>query len=265
MAEFLEHDPFFAVEGDAFVPRPVCRGPWDPNSLHGRVVAGLLGAEAEHRHAEPRLRVARMTVDLWRLPGFDPITVTTNVRREGSRIRVVDAEAFAAGQSIGRASVVFLRETAQPEGQVWSPPPWDFPLPDALPPEPLPPVANEGWRPMWESRSQGRAFGAYAQKRLWMREVRPLVAGRPLTPFQRVALACDFTSPLANSGTIGLAYINVDITLYLHRYPAGEWIGFETTDHGAADGIAMGQCRLYDEQGPIGSSVVAALAQRRRA
>jgi acyl-CoA thioesterase len=98
-----------------------------------------------------------------------------------------------------------------------------------------------------------------------MREVRPLIAGRELTPFQRVAVAADFASPLANSGSSGLSYINVDITLYLHRYPAGEWVGFESTDHGASDGIAMGQCRLYDERGPIGAALVAAIAQRRRA
>jgi hypothetical protein len=258
-------DAFFIPEGDTFVPQPICRGPWDPNSLHGRVVAGLLGAEVERRHGEPRLRVARMTVDLWRLPDFTPIAVETRVQREGGRIRIVDAEAFAGGQSIGRASVVLLRESEQPSGDVWAPPAWDFPPPSALAPDPRPPIANEGWQPMWESRSQGRAFGVVAQKRTWMREVRPLIAGQPLTPFQRVAVACDFASPLANSGSAGLAYINVDITLYLHRYPGGEWIGFESTDHGASDGIAMGQCRLYDEDGPIGAATVAAVAQRRRA
>ncbi len=258
-------DAFFTPEGETFLPQPVCRGPWNPDSLHGRVVAGLLGAEVERRHAEPRLRVARMTVDLWRLPGFSPITVETRVQREGSRIRIVDAEAFAVGQSIGRASVVLLREGEQPAGEVWAPPAWDFPPPAALAPDPRPPVTNEGWQPMWESRTQGRTFGTVAQKRTWIREVRPIIAGRPLTPFQRAAVSADFASPLANSGSAGLAYINVDITLYLHRYPAGEWVGFETTDHGAADGIAMGQCRLYDEHGPIGAATVAAVAQRRRA
>lgn len=260
----MSTDAFFLPEGEAFVPQPICRGPWDPNSLHGRVIAGLLGAEVERRHAEPHLRVARMTVDLWRLPDFTPITIQTAIRREGSRIRVIDAEAIAAGQSIGRASFVLLRQSQQPPGNVWAPPTWDFPQPHDLPPDPRPPSANEGWQPMWESRSQGRTFGAVAQKRTWLRELRPLVAGRPLTPFQRVAVAADFASPLANSGSAGLAYINVDITLYLHRYPAGEWIGFESTDHGASDGIAIGQCRLYDEQGPIGAALVAALAQRRR-
>ncbi|MBW8856352.1 MAG: thioesterase family protein, partial [Bradyrhizobium sp.] len=34
-------------------------------------------------------------------------------------------------------------------------------------------------------------------------------------------------------------------------------------NHHATDGIAIGECWLYDEQGPIGTSTVAALAQRK--
>jgi hypothetical protein len=34
-------------------------------------------------------------------------------------------------------------------------------------------------------------------------------------------------------------------------------------NHQATDGIAIGECFLYDQQGPIGSSTVAALAQRK--
>jgi len=33
--------------------------------------------------------------------------------------------------------------------------------------------------------------------------------------------------------------------------------------HHASDGIAIGECWLYDENGPIGTSTVAALAQRK--
>jgi hypothetical protein len=97
-----------------------------------------------------------------------------------------------------------------------------------------------------------------------MREVRDLVEGVPLTPFQRVAVACDYTNPLANSGTGGLGFINVDITLYLDRLPVGEWLGFEVEDHESAEGVCVGACRLHDERGPIGHSLVAGLAQRRR-
>ena len=96
-----------------------------------------------------------------------------------------------------------------------------------------------------------------------MSEVRDLVEGTPLTPFVRVAVAADFASPFANAGDQGLGYINSDVTLYLHRLPVKEWIGFEVVNHHATDGIAIGECWLYDQQGPIGTSTVAALAQRK--
>jgi acyl-CoA thioesterase len=96
-----------------------------------------------------------------------------------------------------------------------------------------------------------------------MSEVRDLVEGTPLTPFVRVAVAADFASPYANAGDHGLGYINSDVTLYLHRLPVKEWIGFEVVNHHASDGIAIGECWLYDQQGPIGTSTVAALAQRK--
>jgi acyl-CoA thioesterase len=107
-------------------------------------------------------------------------------------------------------------------------------------------------------------FGVATQKRIWIRENRALVDGQPLTPFVRVATAADFTNPLANSGSEGLKFINADITLYLHRLPDSDWIGFETTDHGNAEGVAVGACRLYDTGGPIGHSLVCAVANERR-
>ena len=95
------------------------------------------------------------------------------------------------------------------------------------------------------------------------REVRDLVEGTALTPFVRVALAADFASPFANAGDAGLEFINSDVTVYLHREPATEWIGYEVVNHGATDGVAIGECFLYDEAGPIGAASCAALAQRR--
>ena len=115
----------------------------------------------------------------------------------------------------------------------------------------------------WTTRPIVGAMGTLGPRRLWMSEVRDLVEGAPLTPFVRAAVAADFASPFANAGDQGLGYINSDVTLYLHRLPVKEWIGFEVVNHHATDGIAIGECFLYDQQGPIGSSTVAALAQRK--
>jgi hypothetical protein len=96
-----------------------------------------------------------------------------------------------------------------------------------------------------------------------MSDFRDVVEGEPTSPFVRVALAADFASPFANSGSNGLSWINSDITLYLARTPVTEWIGFEVKNHQASKGVAVAECWLYDETGPIGTSSVAALAQRR--
>ena len=117
---------------------------------------------------------------------------------------------------------------------------------------------------MWETRPiAGSSFGGSGRKRMWIRETIPLVAGEALTPFVRVASAADIASPLSMSSELGLGYVNADISLYLHRLPVGEWIGWEVCDHGNAAGVGVGECRVYDERGPIGKSVVCAVANPR--
>jgi len=255
------NQPFFTRDGDAFVPTIASRGPWDQNSLHGRVIVGLLGFVIERDHGSPEFQPARLTVDMYKLPDLSPITVTTKVVREGYRIKVIDAEFISGGVSMARATCQLLRRTENPAGNVWSPPNWDAPAPsDIAPPE----DRRSGMGGMWAMRPISGAMGSLGQRRTWMSEVRDLVEGYPLTPFTRVAVAADFASPFANAGDKGLAYINSDVTVYLHRDPTTEWIGFEVINHQATAGVAIGECFLYDEAGPIGSAAVTALAQRRK-
>jgi hypothetical protein len=226
--------------------------------LHGRVIIGLLARVIEQRHGGDDFVPARLTVDMFRLPGFAPIEVKTRLVRNGMRIRVIEAEFFSGGVSMARASCQLLRKTQNPEGRVWTPPNWDVPAPSEVPTDP-----RLGMNGKWTIRPITGAMGTVGPRRLWMSEVRDLVEGTPLTPFVRVALAADFASPFANAGERGLGYINSDVTLYLHRLPATPWIGFDVVNHHATDGIAIGECCLYDERGPIGTSTVAALAQRK--
>jgi hypothetical protein len=255
-------DPFFRRDGELFQPTQSARGPWDPTSLHGRVAAGLLAHRIEQEFRDPDFLPARFTIDMYRLPKITtPAAVTLTPIREGNRVKVIDAEYLVDGVSMARAICLFLRKSENPEGEVWSPPNWDAPLPQDI----EPPADNRGGMGgMWNTRPIRGGFGATgAHKRIWMNDFRECVEGEPMTPFVRAALAADFASPFANSGDKGLNYINADITLYLHRLPAGEWVGFETMNHQATAGVSIAECWLYDEQGPIGTSSVAALAQRR--
>jgi hypothetical protein len=92
----MTNQPFFTTERDAFIPTKVANGPWDPNSLHGRVIIGLLAFVIEQRHGSDGFVPARLTVDMFRLPNMAPIEVTTKIVRDGLRIKVVEAEFSAA-------------------------------------------------------------------------------------------------------------------------------------------------------------------------
>jgi len=252
-----------ALGGGRYHINPVSRGPWDPNSLHARVLAGLFGHEVEVNWAHDNFHCARLTIDLYRLPTLAPCEVTTKAIRDGNRIRVIELEYLSEGTSYARGTAVLLKRTEDTTGTVWSPPDWTVPAPEEVAARNT--GSPPGWEPMWEMKSiTSRDPGQVNQGQAWLKEIRELVEGVPLTPFVRAASAADWTNPAANWGSEGLQYINADITLYLHRYPVGEWIGFEVSSHHSSEGIAVGACTMYDEQGAIGSSTVCALSQRRK-
>jgi hypothetical protein len=246
---------FFKRDGDLYVPTPRAVGPWNPNSLHGRVLAGLLARSLEEAYGDEALQFTRLTVDMFRLPSLEPIAITTETIREGNRIRVTEAVAVSEGQEIGRARAVQLRKAEAPDNPIWRPQPWDAPMPeDAGPP-------RDALRGMWDTWVLPPS--ALGQKRVWLKERHQLVEGEELSPFVRVAGSADYASPLANAGAHGLDYVNADITLYLHRLPVGEYIGFEVSSHESSEGIAVGDTTVYDIGGPIGRSVVCAVVNRR--
>ena len=124
-----EPEAFFSVDGDALVPGPWAQGPWGP-TVSGHIVGGLLGWAVERAGGDPALQPARLTVDLLRPTLMAPLRVDTTIRREGKRIKVVDAEVLQNDVVVSRASAVFLRRGEHPEGEVWTSPLRMPPLPD---------------------------------------------------------------------------------------------------------------------------------------
>ncbi|MBV9420837.1 MAG: thioesterase family protein, partial [Alphaproteobacteria bacterium] len=118
----MQHDAFFRREGDSYLPQPIARGPWNPNSLHGRVVIGLCGYELERTHGGAEWMPTRLTVDMYRLPDFSPIEARTTVVRGGKRIKLVDVELMQSGKSVARGTAQFLIRGENAPGKTISPP-----------------------------------------------------------------------------------------------------------------------------------------------
>jgi hypothetical protein len=160
----MTNQPFFTRDGDTFIPTQAADGPWDPGSLHGRFVIGLLAALIEQRHGGSDFVPARLTVDMFRLPKVGtPVEIKTRLVRDGLRIRVVEAEFLSGGVGMARASCQLLRKTQAPEGRVWSPPNWDVPLPSdiAVPTDP-----RLGMNGKWAVRPIVGAMGTIGPRRL---------------------------------------------------------------------------------------------------
>ena len=172
----MEHDAFFKRDGESYVPGPACRGPWNPNSLHGRVVIGLIGFELERLHGGEEWMPVRFTVDMYRLPDFAPLTAVTRVVRGGRRIKIIDCELLSGGKSVARGTCQFLRRSENAPGKTWSPPDWNAPKPEELPP---PPEGQFGER-MWKMRNISDWFSSNGARRgAWLAEIRELVEGEP--------------------------------------------------------------------------------------
>ncbi len=190
-------EAFFTVDGGSYVPGPMTRGPWGA-AMGGQIVGGLLGWGIEQSGLDPDFQPARLTVDLLRPALLLPVQIQTSVLREGRRIRLLDATLIQRDTIVARASALFLRRGAHPDGQVWSAPVEMPPLPtrhDGFPADM--PFHIWGYGATLEGSpgiSAGEWQQSHAQKFAWARLFRPMVQGHPLTPFTRLAFAGDITS-----------------------------------------------------------------------
>ena len=248
---------FRPAAGGEMVPAPSAHSPWGPHMLHGRLLAALAARAVEEEAGGSGMRPVRLTVDLFRAAPMDPVQVAATVTRDGRRVRAAEVVISCAGREVARASALLLRAGSQPAGRVWGPEAWWVPSPESLAPMAADP--DQGGYLDVRVVSEG-GFTAVAQKRLWIREVHPLVEGEEPSPFVRAAAAADLANPFSNSGDGGLHFINADLTVYLGRSPEGEWIGLEVAGRTSADGIAVATCNLYDRAGPVGHCAVGAVA-----
>lgn len=250
--------PYFLRAENGFVPTAIARGGWGP-SLSGHVVGGLLGWAVERAVDDPQFAPARLTVDLPRPTALQPVEVHTRVLQDRRRLRLVEAAVVQEGNTVAQASALFLRRGAQPDGQIWSQPVQMPPLPE-LQDVPTLFIRTYGWGAELQNPDPEWAQ-TFGPKYTWLQETRPLIDDEPMTAFTRAAMAGDITASIANWGTQGLEFINVDYTLTLSRLPDGPHLGLGSLTHYSEDGVATGAAVLVDRRGPIGNGVSVAIAQ----
>jgi hypothetical protein len=258
-------DSLFVADGDGYLPTDLALGPWDPNALHGGAPSALMAAAIE-AFDPVGMFVARITVEFLRPVPKRHLALTTSLLRPGKKVQLVGVSIMAEGAEVARATGLRLRRArvtipAHPAPELGVP---DFPSPSA------PGDLAGGLSP---NRTMGSAmeiryvsghFAVPGPATAWLRLRVPVVEGEEPSALQRVMAAADFGNGL--SGILDFReyiYINPDLTVYLHRLPAGEWVGLEAVTDAADDGVGIAQSRLWDRGGHIGRSIQSLLIDQR--
>ena len=257
-------DSFYEPDRDAYVATEATRGPWDPGAQHAGPPAALIGREIE-RLGGGRMgggegapaQVGRITYEILRSVPIARLRVEAEVVRPGRRVELVRATLTDdEGEPLVRARAWRLRtekvDFEASSGFLPAPP-----GPEAAEPGSFPDIGYEpGYHTAMEYRFVKGDFTELGPATVWMRMGLPLLPDEEPTPLQRVLVAADSGNGV--SVTLDWSqylFINVDLSVHLHRMPAGEWVCLDAVTLPEPNGIGMADTRLFDERGPIGRAV----------
>lgn len=255
----MHEDPrsFYVADGAAFVPTGLTRGPWSPDHQHAGPPSALLAAVVE-RGLPRDMVVTRLTVELLRPIPIAPLRVAVAPLRTGRKVHwlTADLSDAADGGPLARAHALCIRRA-----------PLALPVSGDPVADPVAAPADSrsfkfdfftgdvGYHTGMELRLARGTFGS-GNVAVWMRMRQPLLEGEAPSPLQRVMIAADSGNGVSMAlDPRKFTFVNPDLTVYLHRRPAGEWICLDARTIPQERGIGIADTRLLDEQGPIGRSV----------
>jgi len=121
-----------------------------------------------------------------------------------------------------------------------------------------------GYHTAMDYRFTEGAFIEPGPATVWMRMGIPLVPGEEPTPLQRVLAAADSGNGVSAAlDWKKYLFINVDLTVHLHRMPEGDWVCLDAVTRPEPNGIGMADTRLLDERSSIGRAAQTLLIAER--
>lgn len=256
---------FYVSDGPRFVSTELTRGPWDPDSQHAGPPAALIGRAIE-RDTPPGWAIGRITFEILRPVPIAPLAVEVEVLRPGRSVELVGAVLRdAGGEALIRAHAWRLGER-------------EVEIPAGLPQggEPVAGVEQAVERPFFDTgqevgyhsameyRFVRGSFREPGPATAWMRMRQPLVEGERPSPLERLLVVADTGNGI--SATLELArylFINVDLSVHLHRLPEGEWICLDAITVPQPNGVGLADTVLHDERGPLGRALQTLLVRER--
>ena len=252
-------EAIFRVDGNSVVTSPHAAGPWDPNMQHGGAPASLAVWAAERIATPAPMQIARVTIDLMRPVPVAPLTIETEVLREGRKIQLCAVRLKANGVLTVAATVLKIRRQAQPLPEDIVEPPLDVAAPEQSREEPQNSPFGTG---MTIRAARGR-FGGPGPGAIWYRADRPLVAGSAISQAMRAVVASDFCNASSALDFRHWTFLNADLNVNMAREPVGEWVLLDAVSWIGPDGAGLAMARLADTQGYFGRCTQSLVIEKR--
>ncbi len=253
----------YRVDGSRVITGPDAAGPWDAGMQHGSAPAALAVWAAEAIPTREPMQIARVTIDLMRPVPVAPLTLQTEVLREGRKIQLCAVRLFAGDVVVVGATV--LKITTRP---LTLPPEVadlavELPGPDQSQHEPADFSSSPFVKGVSLRAARGR-FGVPGPGAIWYRVDRPLVEGFSVSQAMRAVVAADFCNGTAAALDFRQwTFINADLTVSFARQPAGEWILLDAESWIGHDGAGLAMARLADINGYFGRVVQSLVIEKR--
>jgi hypothetical protein len=246
---------FFEPAGPArYLATEATAGPWSSDAQHGGPPSALAARELERHEPDDGMRLARVSVDILRPVPVGLLTIRTRTLRPGKRVALLEAVTESAGQE-----VLIARG-------------WRIARSDATPAvindQPPPAVPAAGWSPSFpgghldgylsqvEWRFVSGSFDEPGPCRTWARPRIPLLPGEELSPMCRTLLVADSGSGVSMTlDPARFIFINVDLTVVLHRDPVSEWVLLDAVSTMGGTGTGLAETRLSDTASVVGTGL----------
>jgi hypothetical protein len=237
-------------------------GPWSAQSQHGGPPSALAARELQLHEPDDGMRLARVAIDILRPVPVGLLTAQTRTLRPGKRVALLETVVESDGQEVlhargwriarSPAAPVITRDAVVPQ------------IPDTEAELRFPGGYLDGYLAEIDWRTVSGAFDQPGPCRVWARPRIPLLPGEEISPMSRALLLADSGSGV--SMTIDprqFLFINVDLTVVLHRDPVGEWLLLDALTTMGGSGTGLAETQLSDTAGVAGTGIQTLLVAQR--